>query len=875
MEIIVKKTLDDYLNEVDYSWLNGVNYKPSKFALTFANFIKLVGGEQGEANKTPPVHLAMLDKIATSDRYIANICFRGSAKALAVTTPLLTENGWSTVGKVQKGERIFGEDGELTTILAKSDVFHKPMYRLHLKDGRTLDVSEDHINVIIHRRVRRNPEGKCETYYQRREVTTKELLNIPLGSTRTKTVKNPKGWENSVWIPTASPIQFPEKQLPIDPYALGILIGDGSFSRKTGYARLHCHVNDFPHYKEKVPYTFGKVNHDKRNPNVISVGVLQLGKQIKKWNLNCHGDAKFIPQEYLYSSVKQRLELLQGLLDTDGTVNSSTCSFASNSKQLAKDVLYLVYSLGGYGCISERTTQSGKQGYRVSFTCPIEVFSLPRKVAKKKGKFLGKVPLVRIEKIEDSPSQCLMVDNASKTFLAKDFFVTHNTSIFCELLTLYLAVFGELPHIGNIDGMIYVSDTMDNGVKSAKNNIKFRYENSDFLQKWIKEATFIEGWLEFIGVRGNRLGVKMYGAMSGIRGSKIYAKRPVLAVLDDLIPENADKSPTVLENINNVIYKGVNHALDIKRRKVIFSGTPFSKDDPITQAVESGKWTVNVWPVCKEFPVEKEEFQGAWEDRFNYEYVKEQYELARDTGKLASFNQELMLRIAAEEERVIQDVDIRWYKKTQLLEKKGNFNFYITSDFATTDKQKSDYSVILVWAYNSNGDWFLVDGICARQLMDKTVNDMFRLAQAYEPQQVGVETSGQQGAFIKWFQSEMMQRNIWFNFAQGSSGEAGIRPVANKMARFNLVVPWFKAGKIYFPEELKQTNFLSILLGQLKLVTTSGIKGKDDCIDAISMLAYLSPWKPSVQATPLIERNSVYEEIYIPETPAGISSYIV
>ena len=80
-EIVVKKTLDDYLNEVDYSWLNGINYKPSKFALTFANFIKLVNGDQGEANKTPTMHLAMLDKLGSPDRYIANIVFRGSGKS--------------------------------------------------------------------------------------------------------------------------------------------------------------------------------------------------------------------------------------------------------------------------------------------------------------------------------------------------------------------------------------------------------------------------------------------------------------------------------------------------------------------------------------------------------------------------------------------------------------------------------------------------------------------------------------------------------------------------------------------------------------------------------------------------------------------------
>ena len=77
---MIKKTLDEWLDNVDYSYLNSDKYQPSEFALTFMNFIKLVNGAQGEANKTPPMHLAMLDKLSSSKGYIANLCFRGAAK---------------------------------------------------------------------------------------------------------------------------------------------------------------------------------------------------------------------------------------------------------------------------------------------------------------------------------------------------------------------------------------------------------------------------------------------------------------------------------------------------------------------------------------------------------------------------------------------------------------------------------------------------------------------------------------------------------------------------------------------------------------------------------------------------------------------------
>lgn len=430
------------------------------------------------------------------------------------------------------------------------------------------------------------------------------------------------------------------------------------------------------------------------------------------------------------------------------------------------------------------------------------------------------------------------------------------TTLFFEYLVLFIATFGYLPGFGKITGMIYVSDSMENGVKSARKNIEFRYNNSDFLQEWVPEAHLTDNYLEFRNKDGHRLGIKMFGAKTGIRGTKIFGKRPTLAVLDDLISDDDAKSKASMEAIKDTVYKGINYALDPRRRKIVFNGTPFNQDDIMIEAVESGAWDVNVWPVCERFPCTKEEFVGAWEDRFPFEFVAEQYENAVLTGKVAGFMQELMLRITSDEERLIQDEEIREYSRVELIEKKSAFNFYITTDFATSDKQTADFSVISVWAYNSNGDWFWVDGVCERQTMDKTINDLFRLVQMYKPQSVGIEVSGQQLAFIKWLQSEMLSRNIWFNFASSEKSNApGIRPLTNKLARFNLVVPLFKAGKMYFPKELKRSKIMGNFYGQIRLATKDGLKGKDDCLDTISMLMYLNAWKPSEDVHPMHGHN--------------------
>jgi len=163
--------------------------------------------------------------------------------------------------------------------------------------------------------------------------------------------------------------------------------------------------------------------------------------------------------------------------------------------------------------------------------------------------------------------------------------------------------------------------------------------------------------------------------------------------------------------------------------------------------------------------------------------------------------------------------------------------------------------------------------------MDKTVDDLFRLAQMYRPQQVGIEVSGQQGGFIAWIMNEMLNRNIFFPLAsEGNDSKPGIRPNTNKLVRFNTVVPLFKARKIFFPIEKKSTPELAEAVTELSLVTPAGFKSKhDDFADTISMLSSLTPWKPSEEA-PMTESSTQggMWDIDVPnESVDRMASYIV
>ncbi|AGH07375.1 hypothetical protein SUFG_00002 [Sulfitobacter phage phiCB2047-B] len=454
------------------------------------------------------------------------------------------------------------------------------------------------------------------------------------------------------------------------------------------------------------------------------------------------------------------------------------------------------------------------------------------------------------------------------------------TTLFMEYLTLYLAMFNRLPGFGSVPGMLYISDSMDNGVKSARESIKSRYYSSEFLQHWIPESgvRFTENYMEFFNKNGGRFGVKMFGAKSGIRGTKIFNRRPVLAVMDDLISDADSKSPTAMEAINDTVYSGVQYALDPTRHKMVLNGTPFNKEDIVYQAIESGAWEVNVWPVCKQFPCSEKDFSGAWDDRFKYDYVKEMYDSAVKEGKLNNFRQELMLRITSDEARLVQEADIGWYSRQHILKNKEKYNFYITTDFATSSRQTADYSVLSVWAYDHLGTWHWVDGVCERQTMDKSIDDLFRLVQEYNPQSTGVEITGQQGGFIQWIQREMDYRGIYFNLAH-QNGKPGIRPMTDKLSRFNLVVPLFKAGLVKFPLEMKETQVLGLFMEQISLATKDGIKGKDDCLDTISMLQVMSAWKPNPDVPTESLQNPTHPTLWDIQTESEyeseMDSYII
>ena len=140
-------TLEKLIREVDYVKM-GENYIPSKFAIKFINFIKLVNGESGEENKSPLFHYDILDTIY-KNKNVLIVSFRGSSKALALDTLLMTPTGHVSMGDVEVGDCVLDRNGKPTKVTHTSEVFYNQTYTITLANGESFVANEDHIHIVL------------------------------------------------------------------------------------------------------------------------------------------------------------------------------------------------------------------------------------------------------------------------------------------------------------------------------------------------------------------------------------------------------------------------------------------------------------------------------------------------------------------------------------------------------------------------------------------------------------------------------------------------------------------------------------------------------------------------------------------------------
>lgn len=427
-----------------------------------------------------------------------------------------------------------------------------------------------------------------------------------------------------------------------------------------------------------------------------------------------------------------------------------------------------------------------------------------------------------------------------------------------EYVFIYVAALGYWPGFGKVPFVVFLGASQEGNVKAFFKNVGGKIENSEFLRSLLKVLRQVDNEIELENMDGVVTIAAGRGMSTNWRGIRSRTgQRPTVLIADDVLPNDVMTSEVIRKTIEVNWFNSALPALNPMKHKIVYIGTPLSEADLLHQLKNSGAYRLIKFPLCPKFPVPEEEFESIWPDRFSYEYTKDLYDQYSAAGTAQSFYTEYMLEITDLSTLLVDEEDIQWFDPTLLLKNKHQYNFYISTDFATSTKKSADFSTIGVWAVGSNSDWFLVDGQCKRQTMQENLEDLFRYVSKWKPLSAGIESSGQQGGFLSIIREMMMAKNIWFTLAKKpGSKEIGIRPVKDKVHRFVTgVQPKFKQNKIWFPkpEITKGQNpnlwaLVEEMVHELERFTLAGGVSAlvhDDAIDLLNQLSEMEIYLPT------------------------------
>ena len=381
---------------------------------------------QNQAQAVNPIHGQPVAKLASTSI---------SGRGLADDTPIPTPDGWVNLGDISPGRQLFDERGRPCTVVGVYPEGEQPVCRVRFDDRSFLLAGAQHEWVTLSHSLRakiHKGANSLDQWAQRLMPTSTEDIRRSL---RHRFGNSYKCVESEHSIPLAKALQLPEQQLPIDPYLLGIWLGDGS-SLETA---ITCQEEDEPHYGQRARAAGEnwRIRNRKKGKSGDILSCTLSGEPAPRFltrlrELGVKGD-KHIPPTYLRAGPEQRLHLMQGLMDTDGYIDiRGVAEYTSTSEKLAEGVLELAITLGQKATSREgRATLYGKDisaKWRICFTPTTKVVSLPRKMNWLSG-FLRrrrKIALPRpkqryirtISSAKTRPSTSIAVDSPSGMFLA-------------------------------------------------------------------------------------------------------------------------------------------------------------------------------------------------------------------------------------------------------------------------------------------------------------------------------------------------------------------------------------------------------------------------------------------------------------------------
>lgn len=339
------------------------------------------------------------------------VCSRGLGKALALDTRIPTPVGDKTIADIQVGDYVFDANGFPSKVINVSPIYHnRDCYEIEFSDGEKITSDADHLWHIY-----ADSEIKVQT-----SKWTFEHFNE----------------YKKITVPTANPISLPEQILPIHPYILGLWLGGGL---KSGEINISSeYFNEIKAKIERCEYRISSIKDNSKSKIVKIQSQYNefLDESLRKLKFK----GKRIPRKYLCSSILQRLELLQGIMDSSGTVSDEFCSFveSTNQKRFLVNFEELLVSLGIQ--FNSYSKEIGKNDniFSVKQFCFTSSQDFPCfKIKQKRKKLPDKVcakskekQIISINKVASVPTKCLVVDNPDHLFLCGNRnTVTHNSTI--------------------------------------------------------------------------------------------------------------------------------------------------------------------------------------------------------------------------------------------------------------------------------------------------------------------------------------------------------------------------------------------------------------------------------------------------------------
>lgn len=400
---------------------------------------------------------------------------RKNAKALALDTPIPTPNGWTTMKYITNGCKIFGDDGQPCTVIGTSKVFTKnDCYIVKFSDGSKIVADAGHLWQTEIRR------GKKKNNIHTTEQIANSLnVNSPCNLKNNRIERNHK-------IHLPSLLHLPEKQLIINPYVLGAWLGDGN-SYDAGMTTGIIDFQILKNISDKGYKVKTKLSSTNNNSNYSYISIQNSSRKHSFVNnlkfLNVLNN-KHIPIEYLRASFLQRLELLQGLMDTDGTISKTgQCVFCNSSKKLIDNVFELLCTLGYKPTITESNAKIYNKEYGIAYRVQfwaydnLKVFTLRRKYIRQKKQPKRKTrsayrQIISVIKCKSVPTKCIIVDSPNHMFLAgKSMIPTHNSQD-KAIQALY-----ELSAFGESKAEVYIAATKKEQTRHVWGEARWLYEN--------------------------------------------------------------------------------------------------------------------------------------------------------------------------------------------------------------------------------------------------------------------------------------------------------------------------------------------------------------------------------------------------------------